>query len=609
MLNAAQQRAVELRGNLVCTACPGSGKTKVMEQRAARILAEDRDALVCAVAFSREAAEALQHRIKRTVGPHAGRVRTGTIHSLCKAMVEKARGGKRIQLASAAHRQFLIRRAHSEAYAGVSSADALPLEEATAAIDVAKAKLWIPDEKDRSPFANLCRIYDEQLTRQGLWDFGDLISNAVWGMEGRMGFEVSPLPVTHLLVDEFQDVDPGQLRWALAHAARGIETTVVGDDDQSIFKFRASMGYEAIVAFQREANAAQVTLDTTYRCPARVIHHASRLISNNAARVPKSIRTANRATGSVALFGCSDGKAELALAAEEIFADLSKPGKRPSDWAVLARTNDELAEFENAVGNLFPVRRVGGKAFWEMPHTSLLLAMLNAIANETFVGIDAFLDRAGMSDAGIERVTLAVTPKAPGSLARYLSGSVNGLAALDASIDAAVRAALNASVQSLRLGDQGIPAALASVQSLYLDRVSSRDSEKTKTFINGGVNSLLKRTGPLAQRLRDATRVPKASDDAVTAMTMHASKGLEYKNVWLLGWTAGVFPGPDAVGEEAIAEERRLAYVAMTRAIESLVISFTQAPPGPSKKGENAAPSGASPFLVEAELIERPKVT
>jgi superfamily I DNA/RNA helicase len=604
MLNAAQQRAVELRGHLVCTACPGSGKTKVMEHRAARILAEDRDALVCAVAFSREAAEALEHRIKKTAGPNARRVRTGTIHSLCKAMIEQARGGKRVQLATAAHRQFLIKRAYGEAYAGVSEKDALPFEEATAAIDLAKAKLWIPDEKDRSPLANFCRIYDEQLTRQGLWDFGDLISNAVWGMEGRIGLQVAPLPVTHLLVDEFQDVDPGQLRWALAHAARDIETTVVGDDDQSIFKFRASMGYEAIVAFQREVNAAHVTLDTTYRCPARVIHHASKLISNNIARVPKSIRTANRATGRVALFGCPSVEAEFSLAAEEIAADLSRPSHRPGDWAVLARTNDELAEFESAVGGRFPVRRIGGKAFWEMPHPALFLSILHALANGTYAGLDAFMDRAGVSDAGIERITLTVAPKAPGSLARYLSGAVSGLAAVDASIDVAVRTALNASVQSLRLGEQGMPAALASIQSLYLDRISSRDADKTKRFIDAGVNGLLKRSGPLAQRLRDATRVPKSNEEAVTAMTMHASKGLEYKRVWLLGWTAGSFPGPDAVGDEAIAEERRLAYVAMTRAIEALHISFKQAPAGTSKAAPNAKPAGPSPFLVEAQLID-----
>ena len=609
MLNAAQQRAVELRGHLVCTACPGSGKTKVMEHRAARILSDDRDAMVCAVAFSREAAEALEHRIKRTAGPNARRVRTGTIHSLCKAMIEQARGGRRLQLASAAHRQFLIKRAHASAYAGVPEKDVLPLEEAASAIDIAKAKLWIPSEQDRSPFASFCRSYDELLKRQGLWDFGDLISNAVWGLEGRAGFEVAPLPVTHLLIDEFQDVDPGQLRWALAHAARGIETTVVGDDDQSIFKFRASMGYEAIVAFQREAKAAQVTLDTTYRCPARVIHHASKLIAKNEARVPKSIRTANRATGTVALYGCQTPEEEFSTAAGEIALDLSRAGSRPGDWAILARTNDELAEFESFVGGRFPLRRIGGKAFWEMPHPALLLSILQAVANGTFAGLDAFLDRAGVSAPGIERITVAVEPRSPGSLDRYLRGAVPGLGAVDARTDAAVRAALSASVQSLRLGEQGVAAALASIQSLYVDQVFSRDKDKMKRFIDAGANSLLKRSGPLAQRIRDATRVPKSNEEAVTAMTMHASKGLEYKRVWLLGWTGGAFPGPDAVGDEAIAEERRLAYVAMTRAIEALHISFKKGPDGTSKPGPDAKPAGPSQFLIEAQLIEAPKAS
>lgn len=614
MLNAAQQRAVELRGHLVCTACPGSGKTKVMEHRAARILSDDRDAMVCAVAFSREAAEALEHRIKRTAGPNARRVRTGTIHSLCKAMIEQARGGRRLQLASAAHRQFLIKRAHAAAYAGVPAKDALPLEEATAAIDLAKAKLWIPNEQDRSPLANFCRIYDELLKRQGLWDFGDLISNAVWGLEGRAGFQVAPLPVTHLLVDEFQDVDPGQLRWALAHAARGIETTVVGDDDQSIFKFRASMGYEAIVAFQREAKAAQVTLDTTYRCPARVIHHASKLIARNDARVPKSIRTANRATGTVTLYGCESAKEEYSTAIEEIAVDLSRTGHRPGDWAILARTNDELAELETLVGNRFPLRRIGGKAFWEMPHPALLLSILQAVANGTFAGLDAFLDRAGVSAPGIERITVAVEPKVPGSLARYLGAPVGGLGDVDARTDVAVRTALSASVQSLRLGEQGVAAALASIQSLYVDQVFCRDKDKMKRFVDAGVNSVLRRSGPLAQRLRDATRVLKNNEEAVTAMTMHASKGLEYKRVWLLGWTAGAFPGPDAVGDEAIAEERRLAYVAMTRAIEALHISFQKGPedmthpdPAATKPDPGDKPMGPSPFVFEAELIKVPK--
>ena len=179
-----------------------------------------------------------------------------------------------------------------------------------------------------------------------------------------------------------------------------------------------------------------------------------------------------------------------------------------------------------------------------MPHPSLLLSTLQAVANWTFAGLDAFLDRAGASASRIERITVAVEPTSTGSLDRYLWGAVRGLGAVDARTDAAVRAAHSASVQSLRLGEPGVAAALASIQSLYVDQVFSRDKDKMKRFIDAGVNSLLKRTGPLAQRLRDATRVPKSNEDAVTAMTMHASKGLEYKRVWLLGWTAGAFPGP-----------------------------------------------------------------
>lgn len=584
-LNLAQQQAVRVSGHCLITAPPGSGKTKVLEHRAAFLLDADPAHAVLGVTFTNDAAAELEARARAQYPAAGARLVCGTFHALCKKQLERA--GLRFSLVNEVQQGELIRRAYLEILRPEDeTGSGLTCELAAEHINWAKSQ--IEPLSDRSPLgldkAAVLARYNELLDRMGAMDFADLLLRAVRGM--RAG-TVAPWPVTHMLVDECQDSDDVQYAWIREHSKRGVQVTVVGDDDQSIYGWRAARGFAGLQEFVRVHAAARIQLNITYRCAIEVLTPATRLIGHNVDRVPKTVQTANRTAGSVHVKIASTQDDEFLLAAAEI-----RRSGAPGEWGVLARSNDQLDRFERATKGIFAVHRTGGVSFWDTKGPALFLSVCRSLVDRHLIGIDALLRKCDIGESQIAAIHAACNASSRGALERFAQtkpypGLVGTLQQL-----------VGTWLDMLRAGsDRLVLYALADFidkhATLYVNARSPEARQADTLRLMQCVESLSRLQGTLASRLQFLQTADKpakgtAPADAVRVMTLHASKGLEFRRVWILGCAAGTMPSARSCD---IPEERRLLYVGMTRAKETLFLSYPL-----------AKDSGRSMFLDEAVL-------
>ena len=565
MLNHAQQQAVSVTGNCLITACPGSGKTTVLRFRAAHLLSLNPKNRVAAVTFTGDAAAEIEDRIRKEA-PNAGdRVTSGTFHSLCKRQLEKS--GQRFTLVTDGQRNELIYRAIREEVDGVEIT--CSMEDAIEFIDAAKSQV---DPILPSPRADarvlIYERYQALLRQMGGMDFSDLIVEAVRGIERGT---IPPLNVTHMLVDEAQDCDGIQWSWVFAHANRGIEVTVVGDDDQAIYGWRGAKA-EQMQHFRVDAQATHVALNITYRCAREILTPAARLIANNTTRVQKALQTANRTQGEARVKRFADTEEETNAVIDAIIRSGCY-----GEWGILARTNRQLDEMERGLlAAKIEYHRSGGTSFWELRAPAVFLGLCQSLASGSIVGIDEVLLRMGVGEEQMSRLHKLINSRTPGAGWRFLNDA--RMASFSGHI-AALRTELIGWRKLLKLGDDTL--ALRSMAKFIMERVplyrskpKAEDFQRDARYLDHCVKWLTKLKGTLGQRMLALQKSDKDKDipkDAVRLMTMHSSKGLEFQRVWLIGCEEGVIPSRDS----PIEEERRLFYVALTRGKTEVTASYT----------------------------------
>jgi len=597
-LNPDQHDAVHHDGNLLITACPGSGKTFVLRERAIRLLKADPDASGIAVTFTRDAAQELERRIMTAYPEAGGRITCGTFHSLCKTQLEGA--GIPVNLISNAKQFDLVQRA----IRSIAGPGGVRFEEAQAFIDKMKCSLH-PDVPLEGPSATLGQIflaYQELLRQIGAMDFADLLVEATRLMATG---KVSPMRATFMLVDEAQDSDNVQTNWVKAHVNSGVEVCLVGDDDQSIFGFRFAGGVDSLLSFKDFAQASHISLNTTYRCAHEIVAPAAALIEHSRKRMPKKLRTENLDPGTVRVLHFPTQEEEI----QEMIRFMARTGD-PSSWGILCRTNKIATRIETAAGaalatGRFPVSRNNSKSFWDMPLPAALLALSRSICFDTMDGVDTILALANVDEGSIRRVHERYPPRRPGALSSYLREAAGGafgkaqahFAGLASqwrsmllgghgsmSVDAMAAYILAAPTvrppASAKRGDERYKKACELVESAARSIKNSRANGISATCVTYDAFCSRLRLLSLEQN-SDADRV---DESAARLLTMHAAKGLEFPNVWIAG--ADVSRSEADVG--LIDEERRLFYVAMTRAKQNLLISYSKKP---------------SQFLYEAGLL------
>ncbi len=618
-LNPPQRAAVEHRGGpLLIVAGAGSGKTRVLTRRIAHLLAtgDARPGEILAITFTNKAAAEMRDRVETAVGPRARAMWVSTFHSACVRILR--READRLGLKS----NFSI----------YDQADSLRLVTLVARdlnLDVKrtpprgllnkisglKNELIDPDAFRSSAqndteltLADVYTAYQQRLTRAQAVDFDDIIGHTVALLVGFPDVaEHYRRRFRHILVDEYQDTNHAQYRLVAELVGRPVdelppgELVVVGDSDQSIYAFRGAT-VRNIVEFSTDyPNARQIVLDQNYRSTQTILSAANAVIARNADRQAKKLWTDAGAGEQVVGYVADSEHDEAAFVGNEIDrlsdAGLAKPG----DVAVFYRTNAQSRALEEVfIRTGLPYKVVGGTRFYERREIRDVLAYLRVVANPADdVSLRRILnvpkrgigDRAEAYVAGFaeaERITFGAALRRAGEIPGMAGRSATLVGAFVAILDdlAAVvdsgagpadimRAVLERSGYLAELQASTDPQDEVRAENVAeFEAVAaefSRDSEAAEQG-PGTLAEFLERVALVA----DADEIPEGEDHegVVTLMTLHTAKGLEFPVVFLTGMEDGIFPHMRAMSDPfELSEERRLAYVGITRARERLYIS------------------------------------
>jgi superfamily I DNA/RNA helicase len=502
-------------------ACPGSGKTRVLVERTVALRRSHPHAHIIVVTFTRQAAAELRRRLEEQLTDLAD-IRVATFHSLA---LQQWLGANRARIVNP-HESLALLRLAAQAH--------LPdkqFREFQAAADAYTSG----DESalDTAGFQSAYDAYLELLAEHTAVDFGHGVLKTVQGMEDG---SLATLPCDFLLVDEVQDIDPTQVRWVLAHTQAGAQLTIVGDDDQSIYGFRAALGVRGMTYMQKHHDAQKIQLVINYRSHQEILRLAVALINRNRIRVAKELTSAKGPGGSVKLHAryWTDRHEDDAIASHL----LRCPGK----WAVIARTNRKLDRIAHALrAHNIAFSRPGRTAFWESEEPALFLRLLEP---------GALSDR-------LTRATVA---------ARAASGAQAGQPGTDAlqDLERRIRARTRAHNPTDHITQ------IATWLQHHVGGLAPNRIAASRQVIEQCKHYLSDMDGSLDTRIAQCRRPRSSKEEDIVLTTMHAAKGLEYPNVWIAGIQDGVVP--NSRGD--LEEERRLLYVAMTRAERCLHLSF-----------------------------------
>ena len=596
-----EQRAVVLhdRGPALVVAGAGSGKTRTVVHRIAYLIAERgvHPAEILAVTFTNKAAGELKSRLADLVGPRAGDLWTATFHSAALRVLRVY--GERIGLAPG----FPVYDEDDQLQVIKEVLAGLGLEARPAAV-----RGWIDRVKSRSAgggfeaalaelpdwvagigpeaFAEVFAAYQARMRALGAVDFSDLLLRAI------ELFEAHPEVLArvqararYIHVDEYQDTNPAQYRLTKLLAGEEANLVAVGDPDQSIYGFR-SADLRNILRFAEDFPGAKVyKLETNYRSTEAILRVANAVIERNEARLEKTLRPARAGGEPVLRYAAYDHRDEAAFVAREARRLLAR--YRPSEIAVLYRTNAQSRVLEEAFRREGVAHRVvGGTAFFARREVKDLLAYARAAV---LPGDDLALLRIlntpprGIGAKSVERLReLAGREGIPFVAALRRSGEV-----LPARQAEAVGGFLRLLEGLAELAAAGGPRAffeevLAATryrEHLLAEPGGEERLENVEELLRAAGEWEEEKGGDLAAFLDEVALTARAEEpgngegDAVSLMTLHNAKGLEFKVVFLVGVEEGLLPHRSSTGLEELEEERRLFYVGITRAMERLYLT------------------------------------
>jgi DNA helicase-2/ATP-dependent DNA helicase PcrA len=601
-LNEAQCRAVEaLDGPVLVLAGAGTGKTRVLTTRLAHILASGRafPGEILAVTFTNKASREMRDRLEAMIGGAAGGVWLGTFHALAARILRR-------------HAELVGLRAN---FTILDTDDQLRLIKQLIAVARIDERRWpprvllgvierwkdrglVPDKVpagDAGDWADghavaLYRAYQERLVTVNAVDFGDLLLHNLTIFTGHPevldGYQRR---FRYLLVDEYQDTNVAQYLWLRLLAQQHRNLCCVGDDDQSIYSWRGAQ-IENILKFESDfPGALIVRLEENYRSTPDILAAAAGVIAHNRGRLGKTLWTRAAAADSdkITVRGLWDAEQEARWVGEEIEA-LQRRGHELRDIAILVRAGFQTREFEERfVALALPYRVIGGPRFYERQEIRDALAYLRLIhqladdlAFERIVNVP----RRGIGTATLQQ--LHQTARAEGlPLVEAARELITG--------DRLPRAARNAlggfltALDRWRAAAQRIPHTELVQQVLDESGYTGMWQADTSPDAPGRLENLKELVVAMAEfetlagfLEHIALVMDNATDtagDMVSLMTLHSAKGLEFDSVFLPGWEEGLFPSQRAMDENGLPgleEERRLAYVGLTRARRRAYVSF-----------------------------------
>jgi len=601
-LNNAQKEAVlYLDGPLLIVAGAGSGKTKVLTSRIAHIIKEKKafPNQILSVTFTNKAAKEMQTRVSKMLGSAAtGLSWLGTFHSICAKILRKhataANLNSNFTIIDTDDQTRLIK--------NICKSENIDIKQLAprfilAIIDRWKNKGYYPSEviinnKDiyEKTILPLYKIYQQKLIDLNSCDFGDLILHTVKILENYSDIrQIYTTNFKYILVDEYQDTNFIQSKWLNLLSEKTKNLCCVGDDDQSIYSWRGAEIKNFLEFDQVYENTKVIRLEQNYRSSQNILSVASNLISNNQNRVGKTLTTTMEEGDLVKLNCFKNGKDEAIGISDEIEKKLKKKYSF-NEMAILVRAIFQTREFEERFLKIgMPYRILGGTKFYERAEIKDCVAYLRLIHQErddlaferivnnpkrsigdtTLKTIHEFGKENNLSLESAANKMLEqnlIKPKTKIGLSFFLNALNKWRNDLN------IKNINHIKLLQIVLDESGYSAMLKNKKDLDNENRLENIKEllsAMKEFDN--LESFL-------EHVSLATSIDQEWDgEKINMMTMHAAKGLEFDVVFLPGWEEGLFPHQKSIeekGQNGLEEERRLAYVGITRAKKKAIISF-----------------------------------
>ncbi len=631
-LNAPQQQAVNhTEGPLLIFAGAGSGKTRTLTHRIAHLIQKGTSPhRILAVTFTNKAAKEMRERLEKLVGPVAKRMWLGTFHALCAQMLrihgDRIGLNPRFSILDSDDQLRLMKEVVKDANLDT---ERFKPSVALSKVSDAKNELLTPNEvalKATKPhekvYANLYARYQERLRATSAMDFDDLLMEAVRLLkESPETLEHWSDRFKHVLIDEFQDVNEAQFQWARMLSSKHRNICVVGDDDQSIYAWRGA-NVKIILDFEKNfPDATIIRLEQNYRSTQNILDAAYGVISQNNGRAEKRLWTEEKGGPQLTLHGALNAQEEAAYVVRQIELLKREDKLEWKNFAILCRVNAQSRPFEEAfLRSRVPLKLVGTQRFYERREIRDVLAYLRWIYNPDD---DSALVRLinvpprGIGGVTVDKLEAIARDQGRSMGAALLDNGTTGklltpvVARKIEPLQRLMRQLMDDAQKSLNLADL-LDKILERTRMMEWLR-GERDADSVDREAN--VEELVRAVEAFDLRLADEVdengetsevwnegdplRIgmflgeivldgggdkdvqKNQSDDAVTFMTLHAAKGLEFPVVFLAGVEQGLLPHARAVFSEKasdaeLEEERRLMYVGLTRAEKRAFLTYAQ---------------------------------
>ena len=604
-LNNPQQEAVEnTEGPLLVLAGAGTGKTKVLTSRIAHIISNDLayPSQILAVTFTNKAAREMQERVNNLI-PSEG-LYIGTFHSIATRMLRA-----HIELLdNGMNRNFTIINQDDQikVVKNIALAMNVDIKKYAPKLFHAIISKWkdrgiVPEKVGNADVTNyegrlahdIYVQYQKQLQASNVADFGDLLlycNLILINNPETLSFYQDKFK--YILIDEYQDTNAVQYVWARMLASKHKNICCVGDDDQSIYSWRGAE-VKNILRFEKDfPNAKVIKLEQNYRSSSYILKAASSVIKNNRDRHEKNLWTQREGEEKIKIISCSSEREEARFVASKVAAYNSSGKYQINQISILVRAGFQTRAFEEVfISNALPYQIIGGLRFYERMEIRDLLAYMRLCINKNDnIALERIIN---VPRRSIGDVTLKKIQDVAYERESSIFDALEYMLAED-QLKGKIKDSLQHFVNLINQGAlryQTIPAfdvtKFILEESGYLAALKEEKTEESRGRIEN-INEMLKAIGESsginefiehASLVMDNEVLESDFGGTVKIMTLHAAKGLEFDLVFLPGWEEGIFPHQKAMqeqGDKGLEEERRIAYVGITRAKKELFIIHAQ---------------------------------
>lgn len=602
-LNPKQKEAVlQTEGPCLVIAGAGSGKTKVLTYKISYLMKEKniKPWNILAITFTNKAASEMRERVQLLVGDAINDIWLGTFHSICvrilRKFIDRIGFDHSFAIFDTSDQKTLIKNCMKEL-----NIDPKLFTEKSILSEISNAKneMLTPEKYEikangdyrREVTSKVYYLYQKKLRENNAIDFDDIINYTIQILTDNADvLEYYTEKFKYVLVDEYQDTNKSQFMLVSLLASKYGNITVVGDNDQSIYKFRGA-DITNILNFEKDfPGSSIIKLEQNYRCTGNILRAANEVIKHNTNKYEKKLWTQNEEGALPFVFCGNDEYEEGNFIIQEINKLKREEYYKYSDFVVLYRTNAQSRAIEDVLRREdIPYKIVGGLKFYERKEIKDTIAYLRLISNQSDnLSLERIINepKRGVGKTSIENVQkiaaengismYQVIKEADKYIPRIYTNTrsfintIEELKTLDIPVSELIKQTLNKTGYTEALKNEKTVEAESRIENLeeFLTVAIEFEKESAENTLTEFLESI---------SLSSDTDNLEDTDEMITLMTLHSAKGLEYKTVFLVGMEDGIFPGHKSMDNpEDIEEERRLFYVGITRAKNNLYLTFAK---------------------------------